>query len=378
MAAGSNQAARKRGQRDRAALTVWRLLAAGLLCSLLAVIVAANTARAFNVYADYFVTLSARPLAMGGAAAALRDPASVFYNPAGLAGIRRFTLLYNHSGRHFPGSTEGGMQEWDQLDGDTEAIVVPLPLSTYAHGFIFSGEMGYDYRGHPADYSLGYPREHYWGTEDYDAFATSGGLPFAAGYSLRRSLGRFTPDPAEPDAPAWLRHGEGEQWGVLARVWPGLDYGRSELKLNYDWTLLDSSAESANRFGEFSSKHLTSRSGWALYPAAWLTLTSDDVSERHIFDRGSDFGITATEGFGTVHLGNVERSHSHRGAELSLGAFAKLRRGDYAGHPTWGAAVNLGGLWLNYAEIEDLLPQIVGAGHDFADVHIYGAEASLW
>jgi hypothetical protein len=40
--------------------------------------------------------------------------------------------------------------------------------------------------------------------------------------------------------------------------------------------------------------------------------------------------------------------------------------------------VNLGGLWLNYAEVAELLPEIVGSGRDFADVHIYGAEATLW
>jgi hypothetical protein len=378
MPAAGKQPARQAHRRGARFAALWRGLAASLLVVLLAAVVTANTARAFNVYADYFITLSARPLAMGGAAAALSDPAAVFYNPAGLAGIRRPALCYNHSGRHFPGSTEGGMHEWDQLDGDTEAIVVPLPLGAYAHGFIFSGEMGYDYRGHPDDYSLGYPREHYWGTEDYDAFATSCGLPLAVGYGLRRSLGRFTPDPTDSNAPSWLRHGEGQQWGVLARVWPGLDYGHSELKLNYDWTLLARAANGADSFGEFSSKHLTKRSGWALHPVGWLTLTSDDVSERHIFDRGSEYGLTAPEGLGTVHLGNADRHHSHRGAELSLGALARLRRGSYAGHPTWGAALNLGGLWLNYAEIEDLLPDIVGSGSDFADVHIYGADATLW
>jgi len=35
-------------------------------------------------------------------------------------------------------------------------------------------------------------------------------------------------------------------------------------------------------------------------------------------------------------------------------------------------ALNVGGLWLNYAEVQDLLPEIVGGGNGFADVHIYG------
>ena len=351
---------------------------AALLVLLLAGILAANTARAVNVYADYFVTLSARPLAMGGTGTALPQPASVFYNPAGLASIRQLTLLYNHSARHFPGSREGGMQEWDQLDGDTEAFVVPLPLSTYAHGFTFSGEMGYDYRGHPAGGSLGYPREHYWGSEDYDALATSFGLPLSAGIALRRSLGRFTPADDDPNGVAWLRHGEGTQWGVLARVWPGLDYGHSELKLNYDWTVLDQPRQGERGLPTFGSKHLTERSGWALHPVGWLTLTSDDVTERHVFDKHTDLGIGETVGLGRIHMGNEEILRSHRGGELSLGSLARLRWGDYDGHPTRGAALNLGGLWLNYAEVEGLLPQIVGAGREFEDIHIYGAELPLW
>ena len=354
-----------------------RLSAAGLLCLALALIVAHNTARAFNTYADYFVRLSARPLAMGGAAGALCDPASVFYNPAGLAGVRNLTLLYNHSARHFPGSQEGGMREWDQLDGDTEAVVVPLMVGTYAHGFTFSGELGYDYRGHPADGRLGYPRERYWGTEDYDAFATSGGLPVAVGIGLRRSLGRFTPDPADPRRLAWLRHGEGEQWGVLARVWPGLDYGVSELKLNYDWTVFDN-ASGERGFPEFASKHITHREGWALYPTGWLTLTRDVVDENHIYDKQLGTGVGQPVGLGPIHMGNQERQTQHSGAELCLGSLLKLRRGDYDGQPTVGVAFNLGGLWLNYAEAEGLLPLIVDGGSGFEDVHIYGAELNLW
>lgn len=362
----------------RSVASAGRLLLAAALILMLGVVLAANTARALSVYSDYFVTLSARPLAMGGTGAALPQPASVFYNPAGLASIRQFTFLYNHSARHFPGSQEGGMQEWDQLDGDTEAIVVPLVLGTYAHGFTFSGEMGYDYLGHPADGSLLYPREHYWGSEDYDALATSFGLPLSAGIAMRRSLGRFTPAEDDPAGVAWLRHGEGTQWGILARVWPGLDYGLSKLELNYDWTVLIEPEESERGFPSFGSKHLTGRSGWALHPVGWLTLVSDDVTERHIFDKHTDLGIGETVGLGRIHMGNEEIMRLHRGGEVSLGSLGRLRWGDYDGHPTWGAAFNLGGLWLNYTEAEGLLPEIVGSGRDFENVHIYGAELSLW
>ncbi len=113
---------------------------------------------------------------------------------------------------------EGGQHEWDQLDGDTEAITVPLALGTFAHGFTFAGEMGYDYTGHPPGGLSGYPREGLWGGEEYDALALGGGLPCAVGIALRRNWARFTPAPEDTLTPPWFRSGEGMQWGLLARI----------------------------------------------------------------------------------------------------------------------------------------------------------------
>jgi hypothetical protein len=304
---------------------------------------------------------------MGGAAAAVPQPASVFYNPAGLAAIRHFTLMHNHSARHFPGSREGGMSEWDQLDGDTQAIVVPLPLTTYSHGFTASGEMGYDYRGHPADGSLSYPRENYHGSEDYDALATSLGLPCALGIAYRRHYSKLTPAPDDTTTPPWFREGEGTQWGVLARVWPGLDYGYSELDMDYDWTLLLQDDNKAGRgFSEFSSNQKTCRSGWALRPAGWLILANDELKQNYSF--------MDSAGLGLLHLGDSESVSEHQGGELCLGALIKLRWGSYDGNPTIGIAINFGSIWLNYAEVKYLLPKIVCAGRNMEDIHIYGAE----
>lgn len=344
------------------------------ICAIVVVLlllVVCNTARAFNAYQDIFVTLSARPLGMGGAFAALSGPESVFYNPAGLASMRTFRLLHNHSARHFPGSTEGGMSEWDQLDGDTQAIVVPLPGMTYSHGFTFSGEMGYDYRGHPADGSLGYPREQYWGTESYDALGFSGGLPLGVGIALRRQLGRFTPADDDSTTPAWIRIGEGLQWGVLARVWPSVDLGYSELKMDYDWTVLPRAGfEAQSALPTMESRLKQKRTGWALHPTGWLTLATDAVTENW---RYSD-----DEYAGLLHLGNSTVTRVHTGGELCLGSVAKLRWGNYDGHPTTGLAFNLGGLWLNYAEVQGLLPKIVGAGEGMEDIHIYGFDWAWW
>ncbi len=376
-----------------------RALLIALCCAGLTAIVGLQSARALNLYQDIFMTLSARPLAMGGTGAALEGPASVFYNPAGLASIRSLSLMHNHSGRHFPGSHAGRGNEMDQLDGDTQAVVVPLPLATYAHGFTFSGEMGYDYRNHPSagdqfDYpgeeitaKLGYPHEHYDGREDYDAIGLNLGLPCAFGYSNRRSIGRLTPDPGAMPYLPWLRMGEGQQWGLQARVWPGLTYGQSELKLDYDWTVLALPGEGipegyanlnglkvdgelgevmAEGFPTLSSRLKQKRSGWAFRPVGWLTLTADELNENYIF--------RDDKGLGLLHEGDQEKRSSHLGGELALGQAARLRWGSYDGRPTVGGAVNLLGLWVNYSEVEDLLPAIVGAGKDYADVHVYGVE----
>ncbi len=353
-----------------------RICAAALLSSLLGLILLGNAAQAFNAYQDIFVMLSARPLGMGGAAAAVSDPSSVFTNPACLAGYRGLKLMHNHSARHFPGSTEGGSSEWDQLDGDSQALVIGLPIGTYAHGFTFSGEMGYDFRGHPDNGSLGYPREQYWGTQSIDAFASSACLPLRGGIALRREFSRFTPAREDDNGLAWLRLGEGLQTGIMARVWPGLDYGRSELKMDYDWTLL-SAKEDRNAFDELTSRLKQRREGWALHPVGWLCLASDEVNEEYIFG-GKDDNPASLHGLGSIHAGNRSRRLSLLGLELNIGNGIALRRGSFDGRPTVGMSLQLPGIRVNYAEVEDMLPQIVGSGSGFADVHIYGFESEFF
>jgi hypothetical protein len=327
----------------------------------------ANLASSFNAYQDAWIGLSCRPLGMGGAFTAISDPASVFYNPAGLAGQRQLTLLFNHSGRHFPGVEDDArhLHRVDQLDADTECIVVPLPLATYAHGLTLSGEYGYDYRQLPPEYS--YPRENVWGNEDYHSLALSAGLPCAAGYSLRRQFLRLTPEPGATTTPAWIRLGQGEQWGILAHIAPGLDYGQSELRMDYDWTLLTPSTTADEGFAEMSSRLKSIRRGWALHPTGWLTLASDRVENKWRYPE--DVGL------GTLHNGDHESQELHFGGEFSMGSLAKLRWGNNDGSPTLGVALNLGGLWLNYAEGERLLPKLMGKdGGGFKNIHFYGAE----
>ena len=159
--------------------------------------------------------------------------------------------------------------------------------------------------------------------------------------------------------------------GILARVWPSLDYGYSELKMDYDWTILAANGQGGgNEFAKMTSREKVTRSGWALHPTAWLTLAQDEVTETYDFDEEA--------GLGSLHRGDETIRRQHRGGELCLGALAKLRWGSYDGHATIGVALNLGGVWLNYAEVEGLLPGITGAGSGFEDLHIYGFELNLW
>lgn len=340
-------------------------------------ILASNTATAFNSYQDLFVMLSARPLGMGGAAAAVSDPSSAFTNPAALAGFRGLRLMHNHSARHFPGSTEGGQSEWDQLDGDSQALVVGLPIGTYAHGFTFSGEMGYDFRGHPADGSLGYPREQYWGTQSVDAFATAAVLPVRGGIALRREFSRYTPAEDDHTGIAWLRLGEGQHTGFMARVWPGLDYGQSELKMDYDWTLLQEDPK-RNAFSEMTSRLKQKRSGWALHPTAWLCIASDEVNENYILEDGKQQTLENLPGLGVIHTGNRKVRRVLTGMELHLGNGLALRQGNFDGNHTVGLSIQLPFVRANYAEVEDLLPAIVGSGDSYKDIHIYGFETELF
>lgn len=356
---------------------VLRLLAATCISVLLLAMLAGNAAHALNTYQDFFVMLSARPLGMGGAAAAVSDPSSVFTNPAALAGYRGLKLMHNHSARHFPGSTEGGQSEWDQLDGDSQAIVIGLPVGSYAHGFTFSGEMGYDYRGHPADGSLGYPREQYWGTQSIDAFASSAVLPLRGGIALRREFSRFTPAKEDADGIAWMRLGEGQHTGIMARVWPGLDYGRSDLKMDYDWTLLQQDP-SRNAFSELTSRLKQRREGWALHPVAWFCIASDRIDENYILG-GKNDNPAELAGLGIIHGGSRRLTRYLSGMELHIGNGLALRRGSFNGRPTSGLSMQLPLVRANYAEVENLLSEITGADADsFTNIHIYGFEAELF
>lgn len=364
-------------------------LAAVPLAAALAVFLLVQQSAALNLLSDSFILLSARPLGMGGASCAVPQPASVFTNPAALACLRSFSVMHNHSARHFPGSQAGRGTEWDQLDGDTQAIIVPLPLGTYAHGFTLGGEMGYDFRNLPLPGTLsgdtdvdftaacGYPLEQYWGTETYDSYAAGAWLPFCAGISHRRHLSRFTPDPAAAGGLSWLRFGEGQQWGILCHPLPGLSLGHSDLKIDYNFLILPGPAQvspaAATGAPDFSQRERCQRSGWAFRPCGWLTIGADQVRETHRF--------VAENGSVPDKLTDTASHRSFSGMEMQVGSLGALRRGYFDGHPTVGWSLSLlglcGGPVVNYAEAEGLLPTLVGSGRGFENVHIYGFDVPL-
>lgn len=366
-----------------------RIAAVALLSGALLALFALQQATALNLLSDSFVLLSARPLGMGGAACALPQAASIFYNPAGLASVRRLSAMHNHSGRHFPGSHAGKGSEWDQLDGDTQVLTVPLPLGTYAHGFTLGGEMGYDFRNLPlpgtgsgdpkVDFTAacGYPREQYWGSESYDAYAVGSWLPLSGGIANRRHFSRFTPDQNDPSGLSWFRFGEGQQWGLLARLLPGFNYGLSELKIDYNFVNLPTpgrpSAATATGAPDFSQREKLRRSGWAFQPCGWLVWAQDQASESHRF--------VPENGALLPGLKDATAERSYRGLELALGGLGVLRQGNFDGHTTSGFTLNLfglsGGPAINYAEAVGLLPFLTGAGQGFEDIHIYGFEVPL-
>jgi hypothetical protein len=369
--------------------TFWRGTAAFGLSIALTMLFAINQAKALNILSDSFLMLSARPLGMGGATCAVPQMASVFSNPAGLANLRRLSFMHNHSARHFPGSREGRGTEWDQLDSDTQCLVVPLPFSTYAHGFTIAGELGYDYRNLPAPgqggtdrdvaftVSCGYPKEQYWGTETVDAWAFGSFLPCSFGVSNRRHFSRFTPDPVDLSTTAWARFGEGQQWGLLGHPLPGLSLATSDLRIDFNYAALPAAQRPppavATGFPDYSQRLRLTRRGYAFQPCGWLTFAGDTVNETHRF--------VGENGSLPAGLDDSEAKRLFSGVELTLGGLGVLRRGDFDGHPTTGLSINLlgasGGLMLNYAEVDGLLPELVGAGAGFESVHVYGFDLPL-
>ncbi len=309
---------------------------------------------AYNPNYDDFSRLSCRPLSMGQAGTALADdPSAIFFNPAALANQHRFALMHNHSSRHFP--DEITPTEVDQLDGDTQAIIVPLgPNITLGIGFNFQGEMGYDYSTLTDQFE--FPIEHFAGVERFEGLGFSLSSLTQIGAARRSFVHRLSQPELDSYSETnrerlsdWTKYGDGYILGFRQRVFPGLTYAGSSSKVDFDYN-------NGN-----SGRITRGNSAWELKPAGWLTLVWEDE-----YSRFRESGPTAINS-------DIPSRKSMFGMELNLGGLARLRYGNLDGRSTWGFEWTLPNLRLMYTEITDYLDEIVDLGIErMKNVHFYG------
>ena len=308
----------------------------------------AGQGRAYNPYYDDFMRLSCRPLSMGQAGTALSDdPSAIFYNPAALACQHRFALMHNHSARHMP--TDVSPSEVDQLDGDTQAMIVPLgPFLTAGVGFNFQGEMGYDYR--PMTDQDEFPVERQARLERFEGLGWSI-WPFTqVGAAHRSFVHQFsTLDVGDRE----VRMGDGFLIGLRQRVAPGLTFAMCKSKTDFDYT------------DDRSGRMTRTNSGWEFKPVAWLTMVWETERSNFMWSGASVYGDPNPEPMETVrHLS---------GMEINLGGIARLRYGSIEGDPTWGFDWTLPNLRLMYTETSDYLGNVLGQEISLMrDIHLYG------
>ncbi|MCK4720623.1 hypothetical protein KAU08_08185 [bacterium] len=309
---------------------------------------------AYNPEYDDFSRLSCRPLSMGQAGTALADdPSAIFFNPAALANQHRFALMHNHSARHFPSDITP--TEVDQLDGDTQAIIVPLgPNITLGIGFNFEGEMGYDYR--PLTDQVEFPIEHFAGVERFEGLGFSLSPLTQIGAARRSFVHRLS----QPDLDSfsetngerqsnWTKYGDGYILGFRQRIFPGLTYAGSSSKVDFDYN-------NGN-----SGRITRGNSAWELKPAGWLTLVREEEYSRFRENRP------------TAINSDTSARKSMFGMELNLGGLARLRYGNLSGNETWGFEWTLPNLRLMYTEATNYLDRVLDAGIErMKNLHFYG------
>ncbi|MCD6120198.1 hypothetical protein J7K50_10255 [bacterium] len=356
----------------------WLPRAAALFAVIIAIFLSAATrSRAYNPYYDDFTRLSARPLALGQAGTALSDdPSAVFYNPAALANQHRFALMHNHSARHLP--KEVVTVEVDQLDGDTQAVIVPLnPYLTAGIGFNFQGEMGYDYRplgardGTVGELAAAFPVERFAGVERVEGMGLALSPWTQLGASRRsffhmydrpastaRTLGNSQPTFPGDIGPSsselhWRRMGDGHSLGFRQWIAPGVFLSGCSGKADFDYD--DNSSGRIKR----------ESSGFSIHPVGWLTIVSE-CETVHYEWRDAD-------GSACEALTPLTESRRHSGVEINLAGLARLRFGGLHGERTCGFEWTLPNLKLHYAEAKGYLKRILGTDPGLMDaVHIYG------
>jgi len=283
------------------------------------------------------------------------DEQCIFYNPAGLAGVRAFRIGQSHSLRHFPGE----IRNLDQLDADPVCIVHPLPIGgVFANGFVLQGECGYDYMTRN---ELDFPQRNEWGIERYDAYALNATPWTKLGFSHRSNIYRtagsadipsaFSPDNNEmPSGRARSQHeGEGGCFGFIQTILPGVNFGYSSEKMDSDF---------------IPEKGVTTKkvhTGWSIKPLPWIHFVIDNETNKTKTRINEDITTNKSK-------------HKNWGIELAIIPGVVCRYGSIDGNRTCGLSLGAGRFKLHYGEAKSLMPLIVGEDYPnrFKDVHLAG------
>ncbi len=285
--------------------------------------------------------LSARTLGLGTAMTAVSgDEQCLFFNPAGLANIRRFRIGQSHSLRHFPGEKIN----LDQLDADPVALIYPLKFAgVFGAGFVLQGELGYDYL---IRNDTDFPQRRLWGTERYDAYAgyITPWTKFGMYHRSNIFHGKSADDEIDLTAE---KQGEGGCFGIIQTILPGLDYGYCSEKMDSDY--LDGKGETVKRI----------RTGWSIKPLPWIHYATDKENIK-IKTRHGEVTNISTE------------KRKNWGIEIAVTPWTIVRWGRINGKPTSGLSLGCRQFMLHYGEAKNMMPWIVGDDYPdkFKDIHL--------
>lgn len=307
------------------------------------VLIASTTERpTAEKHIGQYSQLNGRAIGMGTAMTAVSgDPNTLFYNPAGLADVRRFTVTQSHSIRHFPERIDDEILEegkkrddLDQLDADPTAIIAPLmPYGVFGAGFVLQGECGIDYR---LVTDPDFPNRRVWGIERFDSYAgyITPWTKFGMYHRSRLYRGKDAPEPL-PYEWSWKFEGEGGAVGVIQDVLPGLAYGYVSEKLNDDY-------ESGLGLSTYRS-----RSGWSFRPLPWIHYATDReaIQFKTLWDFEREYQEEHTRNWGL---------------ELKPFPWITARWGSMNGNSTVGLTIGSGRFQLHYGEVTNFMPLIIG------------------
>jgi len=299
--------------------------------------------------------LSARAIGIGMAMTAVSgDEQCIFYNPAGLAGIRGFRIGQSHSLRHFPGE----IRNLDQLDADPVSIVHPLPIGgVFANGFVLQGECGYDYMTRN---EMDFPQRKEWGIERYDAYALNATPWTKIGFYHRSNIYRGQASPPSPSPRmwrgglggevfefSWQKEGEGGCFGFIQTILPGVNFGYSSEKMDNDY------------IPEQGVTTKKVRTGWSIKPLPWIHFVIDNETNKSKTRIEDNTTIDTTK-------------RKNWGIELAIIPGVVCRYGSIDGNRTCGLSLGAGRFKLHYGEAKNIMPLIVGKDYPdrFKDIHV--------